>query len=91
MEEEYISKFLDLFSLVMVFIVFLVAYYFYLKFAKYRAEVKLQIGLLQKQLDDTKNSVSPQDLSELKGRVEVLEKVVTEPGYDLNSKISNLE
>jgi len=58
-----------------------------LAYSAYEQHVKLKMRTLKSQPDDT----TKQELAELKERVQVLEKIVTDEKYNLHKEISALD
>ena len=61
------------------------------KYFKYKSQVNVQLQQVQKELSNHSSNELQNEVNALKQRMVTIEAIVTDSGYDLNQKISNLK
>lgn len=84
------SESLELFAVMMAIMVPVSLIVFITEYFKYKRSTSARIGDLKKQLNENSTDALEQEIAALKERIVVLESIVTDRGYELGSKISNL-
>jgi uncharacterized membrane protein YgcG len=84
------SESLELFAVMMAIMVPISLIVFITEYFKYKRSTSARFGDLKKQLNENSTDALEQELAALKERIVVLESIVTDRGYELGSKISNL-
>ncbi|MCG8415065.1 MAG: hypothetical protein MI746_12670 [Pseudomonadales bacterium] len=60
------------------------------EYFKYKRSTNAQIGDLKKELEENSTAEMEKEIASLKERIMVLETIVTDRGFELEHKISNL-
>lgn len=81
---------LQLFGVMMAIFVPICMLVFITEYFKYKRNTNTQLEELQKDLEQNSTSELEAEISELKERIIVLETIVTDRGFELERKISNL-
>lgn len=84
------SEALELFGVMMAVMLPVSLIVFITEYFKYKRSTDRQFGDLKKQLHENSTADLEKQVKDLKERIVVLESIVTERGYDLNTRISNL-
>lgn len=61
------------------------------KYFKYKESTNAQLGELKKELHRNSTTELQEEVAALKERIEVLERIVTDSGYEVERKISGLK
>ncbi len=84
------SAALQIFSIMMAIFVPIGMLVFITEYFKYKRNTNTQLEELQKDLEQNSTSELEAEIAELKERIIVLETIVTDRGFELERKISNL-
>lgn len=84
------SEALEIFAIMMAVMVPVSLIVFITEYFKYKRSTDARFGDLKKQLHENSTQELENEIAGLKERIVVLESIVTERGYDLNTRISNL-
>lgn len=84
------SEALEIFAIMMAVMVPVSLIVFITEYFKYKRNTDARLGDLKKQLHENSTQELENEIAGLKERIVVLESIVTERGYDLNARISNL-
>ena len=81
---------LEIFSIMMAIMVPISLITFITEYFKYKRSTDRKFGDLRKEMKDNSSDELKAEIHQLKQRVVVLESIVTDRGFELDSKISSL-
>jgi len=81
---------LELFSVMMAIMLPVSLIVFITEYFKYKRSTDRKFGDLRRELNDNSTDALETEIRQLKERIVVLESIVTDRGYELDKKISNL-
>jgi hypothetical protein len=84
------SEALELFAIMMAIMVPVSLIVFITEYFKYKRNTDAKFGDLKKQLHENSTDELEKEIAGLKERIVVLESIVTDRGYELNSRITSL-
>lgn len=84
------SSALTLFAVMLAILIPCGLFIFMIQYFSYKRSTNAQIVKLQKEMESNSNKDLEQVVAELKERIVVLESIVTDRGYEIERKISNL-
>ena len=84
------SAALQVFAIMMAVFLPISLIVFISEYFKYKRATNAQLGDLKKELEENSTEEMEKEIASLKERIMVLEAIVTDRGFDLERKISNL-